>query len=155
MTATLQVLDLVVNGPIKAHIRRLRAKRLCEYFRDFRDAFRISTINQNKNSPKWEPPKPSLPQCLLDLICLMDNEFATEDFKAGIRKSFLKTGTMYNSKQQFTLYERRQEGGTMPIDTKTLNQKKFTFTEQDLIDLTLDNLESPDADFEDENNDDD
>jgi hypothetical protein len=43
----------------------------------------------------------------------------------------------------------------MPIDTKTLNQKKFTFTEQDLIDLTLDNLESPDADFEDENNDDD
>ena len=36
MTDLLQVLDLVVNGPIKAHIRTLRAKRLLHAFQDYK-----------------------------------------------------------------------------------------------------------------------
>ena len=35
MTDILQVLDLVVNGPIKAHIRNLRAHRLLQAFRKY------------------------------------------------------------------------------------------------------------------------
>jgi len=141
MTASLQVLDLVVNGPIKAHIRRLRAKTQCEYFRDFRAAFRISTINQYKNTPKWEPPRPSLPQCLLDLIMkISKRELGSHSWKLVQCTTPSCSYTKDNKK---------------PINAHTLNQKKFTFTEQDLIDLTLDNLESPDAYFEDENNDDD
>lgn len=35
MTAILQVLDLVVNGPLKSHVRQLRAKRIVRSFKDF------------------------------------------------------------------------------------------------------------------------
>ena len=36
MTAILQVLDLVVNGPLKAHIRHLRAMVIVESFKEFK-----------------------------------------------------------------------------------------------------------------------
>ena len=36
MTAALQVLDLVVNGPIKAHIKNKRAMRLYDSFQTFK-----------------------------------------------------------------------------------------------------------------------
>lgn len=36
MTYILQVLDLVVNGPLKAHMRELRALRILEYFREYK-----------------------------------------------------------------------------------------------------------------------
>ena len=40
MTGLLQVLDLVVNGPIKAHIRRIRALRIVQAFHMFKDLYR-------------------------------------------------------------------------------------------------------------------
>ena len=40
MTAVLQVLDLVVNGPLKAHVRQLRAKRLVRSFKNFMELYR-------------------------------------------------------------------------------------------------------------------
>ena len=40
MTAILQVLDLVVNGPHKAHVRQLRAKRLVRSFKEFMEFYR-------------------------------------------------------------------------------------------------------------------
>ena len=36
MTGELQVLDLVVNGPLKAHIRTVRANRLYKSFQDYK-----------------------------------------------------------------------------------------------------------------------
>ena len=35
MTSELQVLDLVVNGPLKTHIRQLRAKRIVSYLQQY------------------------------------------------------------------------------------------------------------------------
>ena len=35
MTQFLQVLDLVVNGPLKAHLRHLRAQNLLTYFKSY------------------------------------------------------------------------------------------------------------------------
>ena len=39
MTALLQPLDLVVNGPIKNHTRTMRVKRLVAAFRQFKDGY--------------------------------------------------------------------------------------------------------------------
>ena len=36
MTDVLQVMDLVVNGPVKAGIRRKRCDQLFEYFQDWK-----------------------------------------------------------------------------------------------------------------------
>jgi hypothetical protein len=57
MTSELQVLDLVVNGPIKAHIRKLRAQRICKYFDKYRGIFRDQRKLRVTQLPKWDPPK--------------------------------------------------------------------------------------------------
>ena len=43
MTGELQVLDLVVNGPLKAHIRTIRANRLYKSFQEYK----INTTNKS------------------------------------------------------------------------------------------------------------
>ena len=42
MTDSLQVMDLVVNGPIKSYVRRARAKMLYDYFQEWKEL--INTI---------------------------------------------------------------------------------------------------------------
>mmetsp|Transcript_27073 Transcript_27073/g.38557 ORF Transcript_27073/g.38557 Transcript_27073/m.38557 type:complete len:219 (-) Transcript_27073:217-873(-) len=49
-----QVLDLVVNGPLKAHIKGLRAV-------------------EERKRPKWNCPKPTLHQCIKDLMAIFQN----------------------------------------------------------------------------------
>jgi DDE superfamily endonuclease len=39
MTAILQVLDLVVNGPLKAHIRNNRANKIVQCFKEYKALF--------------------------------------------------------------------------------------------------------------------
>jgi glycerol-3-phosphate cytidylyltransferase-like family protein len=43
MTGELQVLDQVVNGPLKAHIRTNRANRLYKCFQSYKEATAISS----------------------------------------------------------------------------------------------------------------
>ena len=60
MTAELQVLDLVVNGPMKAHIKNTRARRLYDCFQEYKvERLADMTLprNQGKN-PDLSPPKP-------------------------------------------------------------------------------------------------
>jgi len=71
MTSELQVLDLVVNGPIKAHIRKLRAQRICNYFDKYRGIFRDQRKLRVTQLPKWDPPKPSLEECIQDMFKLL------------------------------------------------------------------------------------
>ena len=61
MTSELQVLDLVVNGPIKAHIRNLRAEKEAE-----------------DESELMSPPKTNLRECIVDAIRLFSTVFTTE-----------------------------------------------------------------------------
>ena len=61
LTHLLQVMDLVVNGPIKAHIRSLRSDRLMNYFNRYNITF-TAELNKPKEQskiPKWDPPKPT------------------------------------------------------------------------------------------------
>ena len=45
MTGVLQVLDLVVNGPLKAHTRNLRGARIVESFQKFKAAYEEEAAN--------------------------------------------------------------------------------------------------------------
>eukprot|EP00597_Dinobryon_sp_UTEXLB2267_P006446 CAMPEP_0170060558 /NCGR_PEP_ID=MMETSP0019_2-20121128/2458_1 /TAXON_ID=98059 /ORGANISM="Dinobryon sp., Strain UTEXLB2267" /LENGTH=95 /DNA_ID=CAMNT_0010266173 /DNA_START=394 /DNA_END=677 /DNA_ORIENTATION=+ len=66
---------LIVNGPLKAHIKGLRA-----------------SIDVRK-MPKWSCPKPTLHQCIHDLMELFQNgAFVQEKFRDSVRKSFIETG---------------------------------------------------------------
>ena len=72
MTYLLQVLDLVVNGPIKNHVRNLRANRIFEYMQVFRTLFNseLQKPFADRKLPTWKPPKPSLEECIQDVLAL-------------------------------------------------------------------------------------
>ena len=124
MTAILQVLDLVVNGPLKAHIRNNRAKKIVESFKNFKK-------ENDENSMKpvveqvsliFEAPKPQMMDCISDLINLLgpNGEFQREKFKNGIISSFVKTGTVpvttdENGVNHFVEYKDSSINGTMEV----------------------------------------
>jgi hypothetical protein len=62
MTSALQVMDLVVNGPLKAAIRRTRVDVLLDYFQEwkFRWAMALTKPEADRVLPAFAPPKPRL-----------------------------------------------------------------------------------------------
>ena len=103
MTGELQVLDLVVNGPIKAHIKNKRAMRLSECFQIFekeRLADMELPLDQRKNI-EFSPPKPMMLEGMKDLILLFQEQFTEEKFKRCINVSFIKKWMVnYQSKNR-------------------------------------------------------
>ena len=129
MTGELQVLDLVVNGPLKAHIRNNRANRLYSHFQKYRlerAADRMLPVNERKNVG-FNPPKPTQVEGMKDLIKLFKEQMTEERFQASIKRSFIKTGTLPtifdDPSQSPTFAEYRKESlcGTMScVPTGTL-----------------------------------
>ena len=115
MTGELQVLDLVVNGPLKAHIRTIRANRLYGSFQEYK----MNRTNKNI-STKFEPPKPTMIEAIKDLILLFTEQFTEAKFKDCINRTFIKTGTLPtnfddNSEVEFVVYKKESLCGTMVI----------------------------------------
>ena len=59
MTDVLQVMDLVVNGPLKAAIRRHRTRMLLSYFTSWKVS-RLNAMVKGDPLPPFKPPKPSI-----------------------------------------------------------------------------------------------
>jgi DDE superfamily endonuclease len=125
MTDILQVLDLVVNGPIKAHIRNKRAARLLDAFKIYKEMIRSESDSAHRQSrspqfPKFKAPKPSMEQGILDLIQLFGNDFTSEKFKRGVVKSFINTGGIPIPGQVgepliFNLYQSKSTSGSIQV----------------------------------------
>ena len=95
MTGELQVLDLVVNGPLKAHIRTNRANVLYQSFQEYkvkRAADNDLPLSQ-RNCPVFSPPKPTMLGGIKDLIMLFDGPFKETKFKDCINRTFIKRYT--------------------------------------------------------------
>ena len=123
MTSELQVLDLVVNGPLKAHIRTNRANRLYKSFQVFkkeRDENNKLPMAQ-RTSSEFKPPKPNLLEGINDLFLLFGNEFKSQKFRECINRTFVKTGTIpipqedSTSPTQFQAYRGEEQSGTMLV----------------------------------------
>ena len=121
MTGELQVLDLVVNGPLKAHIRTNRANRLYSHFQKYRVARAADStlpVNERKNL-EFDPPKPTLVEGIKDLFLLFEGQMKEDRFKATIKRSFIKTGTFptYHEDSSepptFAAYHKESTWGTM------------------------------------------
>lgn len=122
MTGELQVLDLVVNGPLKAHIRTVRANRLYKSFQDYK----IIRANDHllpkalRRNPEFEPPKPTMIEGITDLIQLFKVQFTETKFSDCINRTFIKTGTLPilntdDAKLDFIEFKRESLCGTMLI----------------------------------------
>ena len=120
MTGVLQVLDLVVNGPLKAHSRKLRGSRIVTAFQEFAKLYETeSTKNpEHRKSLVFEAPKPDMLQGINDLFDLFAKGFKEEKFKAGITRSFISTGCLHrlhddDAVYQFEPYRVHKTCGTM------------------------------------------
>jgi hypothetical protein len=83
MTGELQVLDLVVNGPIKAHVKNKRATRLDESFQLFKKE-RLTDMElprEQRKNHDFSPPKPTMLKGMKDLILLFQEQFTEEKFQ--------------------------------------------------------------------------
>jgi hypothetical protein len=133
MTAILQMLDLVINGPLKAYVRNLRAWRIFEEFK----RFKVIWAEENLKAPserkllKFEAPKPDMVESMHDLIKLFATEFMKEDFMSGIISSFQKTGSapslnLLTNCKEFTIYREVHcngvKGGIAPEGTLSSNE---------------------------------
>ena len=128
MTGMLQVLDLVVNGPIKQHTRRMRVKRLVAAFRAFKTVYDIEFTKSSALRVKlsFQPPKPTLQEGMQDLFDLFEGDFNNPDFKESIAKSFVSTGTVPIDvvSKVFVEYFAEQQAGSISIEPKGSKSKE-------------------------------
>jgi len=93
MTGELQVMDLVVNGPLKAAIRRERCRALHLAFLSWKAKWAMELLKDAaaRRMPPFEPPKPSQAEGLRTLLATCEN-FKAPAFKDGLRRSFVAVG---------------------------------------------------------------
>jgi hypothetical protein len=98
MTDRLQVMDLVVNGPLKAFIRASRCSALLEYFKGWRIRMDAQALRPHaeREYPPFAPPKPTLASGLRTLRNACSVALVTPKFKAGMERAFIKVGLMVN-----------------------------------------------------------
>jgi len=143
-TYMLQVLDLVVNGPLKACIRRNRVNLIYDYFQEFLALYEAEKLKPEAErvTPKWNPPKPTLIGAVKFILDLMrsgsGDGFCNPTFQEGIRKSFLSVGCTYHLDKSFTLYSNTANAGTMPIPP---SGTVFKFENSEIIDVDLEENE--------------
>ena len=122
MTGVLQVLDLVVNGPLKAHTRNLRGSRIVECFQKFIITYNdeLSKVVNDRILPVFQPPKPDMLQSINDLFDLVAGGFKEKKFVEGVKRSFISTGCVpFDDSNPFALtfqeYTKHKMSGTMII----------------------------------------
>jgi hypothetical protein len=107
MTGKLQIMDLVVNGPYKAAIRRKRVAKLFDYFQ----SWKIKRLQEmakppaERELPAFEPPKPTLAVGLLQSFEVERELFAKASFKAAIKKTFMQAGQTPKADGTFITYK--------------------------------------------------
>ena len=111
MTDILQVMDLVVNGPVKAGIRRARIDALFSFFQSWKIK-RLQHLSKKDGTPppEFTPPKPKQSEGLMTLFKVMNEVFLTDKFKLSMRKCFEQVGLAKGDDGQFVVYHPTKRG---------------------------------------------
>jgi hypothetical protein len=94
LTSELQVMDLVVNGPLKAAIRRERCRALHNDFLLWKGKWAMELLKPaaERRLQPFSPPKPTLSAGLSTLFKTVANEFTAPKFREGMRRCFVSVG---------------------------------------------------------------
>ena len=117
MTDVLQVMDLVVNGPLKAHMRRFRCASLFAYFQSWKLKWLQELLKPAgvRVMPVFTPPKPVLIDGLNMLRTVAAEVFSKVEFKQGLVRAFVKVGLAESvDTGTFYIYTRHSRG-SMPV----------------------------------------
>ena len=87
-------MDLVVNAPLKAGIRRMRCDQLFDYFQVWKlkrvqEAAKAADV---RKLPPWAPPKLSVADGIRTVIKVEETELATPDFRQSMSRCFVSVG---------------------------------------------------------------
>ena len=115
MTAFLQMLDLVVNGPIKQHTRFKRANAIVEAFKLYQVAYNAECVKTDVEGRKiihFRPPKPIMEQCIKDMLSLFveGGQFTVEKFRSSMRATMIKTGCCPRDDKTDRVFEKYDAG---------------------------------------------
>lgn len=101
MTDILQVMDLAVNGPLKAAIRRMRSQALFSYFQEWKIARLTASAHPDKPPlPPFRPPKPAVEQGIQTVLQCTTSTLGTPEFGESLRKTFVKVGLRRKSEAE-------------------------------------------------------
>ena len=138
------MLDLIVNGPLKAHIRGLRATRIYNYFQQFKCLYdeEKAKPKELRKMPKWSCQKPSLHQCIGDLIHLFQHgAFIEPKFKESIKNSFITTGCAPDINGFYKKYNENSNKGNFDIiPSGTVSKTEFPISNNDNYFVDLVNM---------------
>ena len=111
MTDILQVMDLIVNGPVKAGIRRARVTALFNFFQGWKIE-RLQHIAAKRTTlpPEFKPPKPTQAQGLLIVFQVMKETLETPAFEESMRKCFQIVGLAPAEDGSYSVYSPTKKG---------------------------------------------
>ena len=88
-SSELQVMDLVVNGPLKAAVRRQRTRNLFNYFQTWK-IDRLKALTDQVMLPPFAPPAPKLAEGLMALFEVLKTKLAAPEFNDSLDRIFIK-----------------------------------------------------------------
>ena len=113
MTGELQVMDLVVNGPLKAAIRRERCLALHANFLAWKAEWKAESSKPatERLMKSFEPPAVSLSDGLRTLFATCAKDFRTDGFAEGVRKAFVNVGLAQDTSLKEPFFRKYKGGG--------------------------------------------
>ena len=116
MTDILQVMDLIVNGPVKAGIRQARVTAIFNFFQSWKIA-RLQHMAAKLDTlpPDFPPPKPTQAQGLLTLFDVFKATFEKLCFQESMRTCFKVVGLPPLPDGSFTVYPSTKKGTLLHI----------------------------------------
>ena len=103
MTSELQAMDIMVNGPLKAAIRRERSMQLYDHFQVW-VANRRANILSGVPSPNFTPPAMSIQQGLLLVIETLRKMGSDQEFRRNLHRVFITIGQISDENGCFRRY---------------------------------------------------
>jgi len=113
MTWLLQVVDVIINAPLKADQRKVRAELLTEYFEKYCEL--LLNLLENEEVPPWNPKSISLREGILSLVeTVMDKFNGRPQFKESVQKCFVDVGILPRSDGTYMVYSAARQK-TLPF----------------------------------------
>jgi len=112
-TSETQVMDLVVNGPIRSRARAFRASDLYAQFQTYlmaQETERSKPAAERKALPPFNPTSPKLTDGITMLLNFLSVDLATAEFAASLRRCFIHVGLIKQDSGSYRVFTGADRG---------------------------------------------
>ncbi len=130
MTDKLQVMDLVVNGPLKARMRKIRCEHLYEQLQVYKKTFDKLKQQGFSSYPPFRPRVPTIEDGIDMVMEASFTLFQDQKFKTSVQRTFVKVGLTKNEQGKFVEYREHNY-----LEKKEKKGKEISFDDLFLNDM--------------------